>query len=147
MGANLAGGYLSDKLSARFGRKLGRRLTGSVSLAVAAVLMALTPFIGGQFAAVVLLSLSFGAMDLMLPSAWAVCLDVGRKYTGALTGAMNTAGNLGGFVCIKVVSGMAENHGYEKPLFVIAAMLATSAVLFLFIDSSKQLVPEDDAAS
>jgi MFS family permease len=144
MGANVAGGFVSDFLSHRLGRKLGRRLTGTVSLALAAVLMALTPTLPGKVAAVALLSLSFGAMDLMLPSAWAVCLDVGRKYAGAITGAMNTAGNLSGFLCVIVFGNMVgENTGYDRPMYLIAAMLALSSVLFLFINSSKPLVPDE----
>ncbi len=148
MGANVAGGFVSDFLSQKFGRKLGRRLTGTVSLAVAAVLVALTPALPGKMIAVVLLSLSFGAMDLMLPSAWAVCLDVGRKYAGAITGAMNTAGNLSGFICVIVFGNMvSEKTGYDRPLYLIAAMLAFSSVLFLFINSSKPLVPDDPAVA
>ena len=33
-------------------------------------------------------------MDCMLPVAWSVCLDIGRKYAGAVTGSMNMAGQV-----------------------------------------------------
>ena len=31
-------------------------------------------------------------------SAWASCIDIGGKYTGIVSGCMNTIGNLGGAV-------------------------------------------------
>ena len=53
----------------------------------------------GKASAIVLLSLGFGVMDCMLPSAWAICLDTGGACAGAVSGAMNMAGSAGGFVC------------------------------------------------
>jgi len=53
----------------------------------------------------------------MLPTAWAVCLDIGKKYAGAVTGAMNTAGQIGSFissVCFGYI--VKFSHSYELPL-------------------------------
>jgi len=55
--------------------------------------MALVWFTAGKFlSVVVLLSLAFAGSGFMLPVAWAVCLGVGRKSAGAVTGSMNMAG-------------------------------------------------------
>jgi nitrate/nitrite transporter NarK len=103
--------------------------------------MFLGGFIPGKIQVFIFLSLCFGVMDLMLPSAWAVCLDVGKKYAGAISGAMNTAGNIGGFVCAIVFGYLVEATGnYNFPLFIIGGMLLISAFLFLRIDATKQLV-------
>lgn len=140
---NISGGYLSDKLSKKYGLKVGRRLLGVGGLAVAAVLMFLGGFIPGKVQVFVLLSLCFGVMDLMLPSAWAICLDVGKKYAGAISGAMNTAGNLGGFVCATVFGYLVQATGnYNFPLYVIAGMLLIAAFLFLGINPEKQITGE-----
>ena len=96
---NISGGYLTDKLSAKYGLKIGRKALGSTSLAVSAVCMFLAAFIPGKMAVFVFLSLCFGIFDLMLPSAWALCIDLGKQHAGAISGAMNTAGNIGGFFC------------------------------------------------
>jgi MFS transporter, ACS family, glucarate transporter len=82
-------------------------------------------------------------MDLMLPSAWAVCLDVGGKHAGVVSGAMNTAGNLGGFACTVLFGYIVTAFGYNAPLLVIASMLMTSAILFTRIDPTKPLVAEE----
>jgi len=138
---NISGGYLSDKFSKKYGVKIGRRLLGVTGLFVSALFMFLGAFIPGKMEIFIFLSLCFGVMDLMLPSAWAVCLDVGKKYAGAISGAMNTAGNIGGFVCATTFGYLVEvTDNYNFPLFIIAGMLLISAFLFSRIDATKQLV-------
>ncbi len=145
---NIAGGYLSDRFSKKYGVKIGRRLLGVTGLTVSAVFMFLGGFIPGKMQVFIFLSLCFGVMDLMLPSAWAVCLDVGKKYAGAISGAMNTAGNIGGFVCATVFGYLVEITGnYNFPLFIIGGMLLISAFIFLRIDATKQIAVQDDSLS
>ncbi len=143
MVGNIAGGYLSSKLSLKYGLKVGRRLLGVGGLAVSALFMFLAAFIPGKIEVFVFLSLAFGVIDLMLPSAWAICSDIGGRYSGAVSGAMNTAGNIGGFVCATAFGYLIEATGnYNAPLFVITAMLAIAAMLFLLINPTKRLVEE-----
>jgi MFS family permease len=140
MVGNITGGILSDRLSRKYGLKTGRRLLGAGGLAVSAVFMFLAGFIPGKTEVFVFLSLCFGVIDLMLPSAWAVCIDVGRQYSGAVSGAMNTAGNLGGFVCASLFGYLVDATGdYNFPLLVISGMLVISAFLFMQIDPAREL--------
>jgi MFS transporter, ACS family, glucarate transporter len=116
-----------------------RTIRGSLSLAASAVLLAAAALAAGKLSNVILLALSFGMMDLMLPCAWAVCLDVGDRHAG-VTGAMNTAGNLGGFMCTVLFGYLVKAFGnYDGPLFVIATLLMISAILFSRIDSTRRL--------
>lgn len=138
---NISGGYLTDRLSARYGVGIGRKALGSTSLAVSAVCMFLAAFIPGKMAVFVFLSLCFGIFDLMLPSAWALCIDLGRQHAGTISGAMNTAGNIGGFFCGIIFGMLVESSGnYNLPLYLIALMLLVSAILFAFIKPSKPIV-------
>jgi nitrate/nitrite transporter NarK len=94
---------------------------------------------------VILLALGFGVMDCMLPAAWALCLDVGKEYAGVVSGAMNSAGQAGGFVCAVLFGYLVGRFGdYNIPLFVIAAMVLLSALLFWRIDPTRPLVPAAD---
>jgi len=143
MAGNIAGGYLTDRLSVRYGLKVGRKALGTTSLGVSAICMFLAAFIPGKMAVFVFLSLCFGIFDLMLPSAWALCVDLGKQHAGALSGAMNTAGNIGGFCCGILFGFLVESSGnYNLPLYMIAGMLVVSAVLFAFIDAERPLLPE-----
>jgi sugar phosphate permease len=137
---NMTGGFLSDKLSVKYGLRTGRRILGAVALAVSAVCMFLAGFIPGKWQVFLFLSLCFGVIDLMLPSAWAICTDIGRRYAGAVSGAMNTAGNIGGFICASVFGYLVDaTDNYNMPLYVIAGMLVLSAILFTQLDPSKPL--------
>ena len=138
--ANVAGGYVSDAAVRRLGVRRGRTIVGIVCLSLAALLLIATAFTPSKIVAIGLLTAGFGIMDLMLPSAWAVCLDIGGAHAGSVTGAMNSAGQFGGFLCTILFGYIVDHYGdYNAPLFVIAAMLLTSAFLFSRIDRERPL--------
>lgn len=138
---NIAGGHLTDSLTARYGITIGRKALGSSCLLISALCMVLAAFMPGKMSVFIFLSLCFGIFDLMLPSAWALCIDLGKQYAGSVSGAMNTFGNLGGFCCSLMFGYLLSDTGdYNLPLYAIAAMLVLSAVLFAFINPSKPIV-------
>lgn len=140
--ANLTGGFVSDAAVRRFGVRRGRVLVGSTCLATAACLLVMTAITRDRNVAVALLTIGFGVMDLMLPSAWAICLDISGPHAGAVTGAMNMSGQLGGFVCTVLFGYLVrEYNDYDLPLFVIAGMVGLAAFLFTRIDASRPLFP------
>jgi predicted MFS family arabinose efflux permease len=141
---NLAGGQFGDRLARRYGLGPGRRFVGAASLTIAAFFMLASALTPGKAAPIALLSLGFGAMDCMLPSAWAICLDLGKEHSGAFAGAMNSAGQAGGLACSVLFGYLVETTGsYDAPLVVIAAMLMVSALLFLKIDPTRPLIPDE----
>jgi MFS family permease len=137
---NFIGGHLSDFLLRKHGLKLGRRLIGSAALAAAGLLILIAALIDGKAVVIAILAATLGIMDLMLPSAWAVCVDVGREHAGAVSGAMNTAGLVGGFTCTILFGYIVKLTGnYNLPLLAIGTMLLVSACLFVRIDATQQL--------
>jgi len=142
--ANLSGGLVSDHLVKKLGLKWGRRTVGMVGLGASACFMVLTALIRYKYAAVVLLALAYAGSDFMLPVAWAVCLDVGRKYAGAVTGAMNTAGQIGSFLSSVAFGYLVRWFAsYNAMIWPMAGMLAISALLWLKIDPTQELAPEE----
>ena len=142
MGAagNLAGGFLSDAMVAKVGLKAGRRLMGCTGLLGEAVLLTSMTLTRDHTAIVVLSSIGFGIADLMLPTAWAVCLDIGGRRAGVVTGVMNSAGQLGGFVCSVLFGYLVKaTRNYQQPVWIVAAMVLIAAVLFTRIDPTKPL--------
>ena len=146
------------------GLKWGRRTVGIVGLGSAAVFTVATILSSNQYVGLVFLALSYAGSDFMLPTAWAVCLDVGKKYAGAVTGTMNTAGQIGSFISsvlfgyfvgyandwlpamgMPLESGL-RNFRYDLPLAPMTVMLAVSAVLWLKIDPTEQLIGEEEKA-
>jgi MFS transporter, ACS family, glucarate transporter len=141
--ANGLGGSLSDALVRKYGLKWGRRGIGAAGLAFSACFLLLTSLTASRTGAVVFLAFGYGSMDLMLPTAWAICLDVGHKYAGALTGAMNMAGQFGSFMSAIAVGYLVVHfQSYNAPLTFLAFMVFLSSLLFLLIDVSKVLIAE-----
>jgi MFS transporter, ACS family, glucarate transporter len=140
---NVVGGFLCDYLAVRLGLRAGRRSVGTASLAVSALLLVSMTLTRNHVVIVVCSSLGFGVADLMLPAAWAVCLDIGRTRAGLMTGVMNTAGQFGGFVCSVIFGYVVKATGsYNVPVWGVAAMVMIAAVLFTRIDPTRQIVEE-----
>lgn len=141
---NLAGGFLSDRLAGRYGLKVARCGQAAGSLAVSSLLILGLAFAKGKVVVVVLSAAGFGVLDLMLPAAWSLCLDLGRVHAGTLTATMNSAGLAGGFVCTVLFGYLVRaTGGYRAPLSVVAAMLMLSAALFALIDPHRPVWKEE----
>jgi ACS family glucarate transporter-like MFS transporter len=71
---------------------------------------------------------AFGAEMVISPS-WAHCMDIGGARSGAVTGAMNMAGNIGSFVCANLFPMLASWTGSPDTYFwtVLALDLAAAA--------------------
>jgi ACS family glucarate transporter-like MFS transporter len=142
---NLTGGFLSDRLATRYGLKVARCGQASTALAVSSLLILALAFTTDKTLVIVLASLGFGVLDLMLPAAWSLCLDLGRGHAGVLSGAMNSAGLAGGFVCTVLFGYLVrDTGGYRVPLCLIAAMVMMSAILFTLIDPRQPVWKDKD---
>jgi len=132
---NIAGGVLSERLVKRYGRRAAYRAVTAICLVTTASLLAGMSVTPDKLKIAVLASLGLGVMDLMLPSAWAMCMSLGGDFGGTATAVMNTAGNLGGWVGA-IVFGyvVAATGSYNAPLRLVAAMVLASAVLFARVD-------------
>ncbi len=140
---SLLGGFVSDKLVLRFGLKIGRRVVGCLGLGLSSGCVLSAALSTNRYTAVLLLTLGCGLMNCMLPVAWAICLDIGQKHSGSVTGAMNMAGQVGAFISSVAFGYMVVYFGsYDKPLLPLAAMLLVGALCFWAIDPTEKLIAE-----
>lgn len=143
MVGNLVGGVVSERMVIRFGRRKTYRVVTAVCVAVAAMLLLAMSFTHGHTAVVVLATAGFGILDLMLPSAWAMCMSLGGRFGGTATGMMNTAGNLGGWVCTIAFGYVVKATGdYDLPLRAIAGMMILAFVLFACVDCTRGVLEQ-----
>jgi ACS family glucarate transporter-like MFS transporter len=137
---NLIGGAVSERLVERHGRRQTYRWVTSLCLGLTSALLLAMSLVHGHVAIVLLATLGFGVMDLMLPSAWAMCMSLGGPFGGTATGLMNTAGNLGGWVCTVLFGyAVAATGDYNLPLRGVAAMVLIAACIFFRIDCTRGL--------
>src|SRR6185295_19616225 len=94
----------------------------------------------GPLASVAWLRLAVFGVDMALAPSWSVCIDIGGRRAGLVSGTMNMAGNLGSFVTGLAFPYLAAWTGSHLPFFYVAAFLNGVAVLiWQFIDPRRSL--------
>jgi sugar phosphate permease len=139
-GANVAGGWLTDRLAERGGLRVARCWLGSLCFLASAGLLLASTRPDDRVARAVLLALALAAADLALSACWSVCLDIGRGYAGVVTGFMNTFGNLGGVLAPIVFGVVVARYGsWTIPFYVSAGVYVMGALLWLVIDPDRPI--------
>ena len=90
------GGWVTDRLSGRFGLNKGRPWVGAWGMALAALSIIGGAAIEEPFAALALLSLGAGWLYFTIGAFWSSTVDLSKTHAGTLSGVMNTGANLGG---------------------------------------------------
>lgn len=142
-GGNLVGGIASHGVVRRLGLKWGRRSIGLVGLGSAALFTVATVLTHQWLLALIFLSLIYGGVTFQQPTMFAVCLDIGGAYAGAVTGAMNTASQTASFVSTLAFGYLVDRFGnYDVPFAPMGVLLLVGALLWLKVDPTEQLIPE-----
>jgi MFS family permease len=132
---SLAGGAASDWLARRFGARAGLRAPGLAGLPLAALAVAAAVATADGRTAAYLLAAAAGLAALAVAPAWAVCLAIGGRHAGVVSGAMNTFGNLGGVTSPLVVGFCLAAWGsFEAPLYTVAGLYLAAAAAWLLVD-------------
>jgi MFS family permease len=74
--------------------------------------------------------------DLVMPNAWPATMDVGGRFAGTLSGAMNMFGNFAGIVCPPVI-GFILKHSHQNwtlTFYISATVYLLGGVCWLFLD-------------
>jgi MFS transporter, ACS family, glucarate transporter len=138
---SICGGLVSNRVVRRVGLAWGRRSIGIAGLAIATVCVLLVPFVHHWLGALILLSLAYGSITFQQPIVFAVCLDIGGEYAGAVIGALNTASQLGSLASSLIFGLLVERFGnYELPLFPMGILLLIGALLWFKINANEQLI-------
>jgi MFS transporter, ACS family, glucarate transporter len=133
---SLAGGWATTALIRRFDMRRGRKMVCYVSYAGAAILMVLAIQAESVIAAITLMSLSSFSVELSVPASWTTAMDLGGRHVGAVSGAMNTVGQLGGVIAPAIVGFIAQGgkQGWSAALYTAAGVYAIGFLCWLFLD-------------
>jgi len=159
----LVGGFITDWLVRKVGRRLGRKSIGALGHGACMVCFLLCPFMPTALTFFLAISFAGFSADLTMGSSWATCQDIGRRYAAIVAGFMNMVGNFGGFVAI-LISGFVLDYGkaihaqklgttsdllvgtglkdglmigYQINFLVFAAVYVIGVLCWLRIDASK----------
>jgi len=137
----LSGGFVCDYLVKKIGPRWGRAAVALTGLGLSGIFMLISVFTPDNTVATILLSAGLGLMDFTIPASWSTAMDIGGKNAGTITGAMNTAGLLGGTLNTigfgYLVTAFGNN--YHAPVILLAILLIIGALLWLKIDSTKRI--------
>lgn len=130
--AQWVSGFLTDWLYQRYPRWSRRAPALAGFMVAASALLVLTQANSPEMAVALFTLATFGTEMTISPS-WAYCIDIGGGKSGAVSGAMNMVGNLGGFVSASAFPALARWNGGDASLyFLVAALMnVTSAIFWL----------------
>jgi ACS family glucarate transporter-like MFS transporter len=141
--ACLFGGLLTDAFIRRTGdRKWGRRLFGAVGHGVCALCYFLSLTASNPWLFVLAIALAAFWNDLTMGAAWASCIDIGRHYSGIVSGCMNTIGNLGGAaagIATGFVLDHCQPHGWTVNFLLFGSVYVAAMLLWLGFDATKPI--------
>ncbi|HVX66354.1 MAG TPA: MFS transporter [Bryobacteraceae bacterium] len=132
----ITAGMIAARVARLFGSvRTGRRVTAAFGCLGAATLMFLHTGIQDPLGAMIVMGLASFCNDLVMPSAWGACMDIGGKYAGTLSGSMNMMGNLAGGVA-PIAAGyiLAATGNWLIPIYVMAAIYLVGVLCWLAID-------------
>lgn len=133
------GGWVSDRLVERLGRKSGRCIVPLVCLTVSAALLVIGINLTRPLAVALVLALSLGFASAGDGPFWATVIDMAGENGGAASAILNTGGNLGGFFAPVVTPFIASYFGWPCGLYAGSALLAAGAILLLAVDPTKPI--------
>ena len=101
-----------------------------------AILMVLAIRVDSVVTAIALMSLSSFTVELNGPVTWTTAMDLGGRHVGAVSGAMNSIGQMGGAVAPTVVGFLSQGgkQGWSTALYSAAAVYAIGFLCWLFLD-------------
>jgi len=137
---NWSAGSMVDRIYRQNKWVLSRRAPAMVGFFLAALGLVISVYMHHPLTAVIFFSLALFGADMTLPPSWALCIDIGRKHSGAVSGTMNMAGNIGSFVTGLAFPYLQAWTGSVVPFFFVGAGLNLLAVLlWAFVRPDKGL--------
>lgn len=124
---NIFSGWLVDRIYRRGGWALSRRLPAIAGFLLAAGGMVASVGQATPLGAIIWLSLAIFGADMTLPPSWSFCVDIGRKHSGAVSGTMNMAGNLGAFLTALAFPYLLDWTKTVDVFFYVGAVLNVAA--------------------
>ena len=136
-----AGGVI-DAIYRRNHWAASRRVPAMVGFALAVIGLLVSMQMDTVLSTVLWLAVAVYGADMTIAPSWTVCIDIARKNSGAVSGTMNMAGNLGSFITSLAFPYLLAWTGTPMAFFYVGAALnALAIVAWLF--TRPQLKLED----
>lgn len=139
--ADFTGGVTTDRLTKRYGLRIGRCGVGGVSLLLASVLLIAGTASQNGLVAIGLISLALAFSNFLLGASWGTCVDIAGSHAGVVGACMNTAGQIGGFLSPIVTALFVEHYSsWSAPLYLCGLLYFIGALCWWFVDPRQPIL-------
>jgi ACS family glucarate transporter-like MFS transporter len=135
--ASPVGGWISDRLTRRRGKYVGRCGVAVAGMALAALFIALGTRVSGAELASIILAGGAGALYLSQSSFWSVSADMGGNSAGTVSGFMNMCGQFGGVTTASLTPLIGKYWGWNWSFLAAAVFCAGGALAWLFVEPER----------
>jgi ACS family glucarate transporter-like MFS transporter len=136
------GGWISDRLTQRYGKRAGRCGVAVVGMALAAVFIGLGTQVESARLASLVLAGGVGALYLSQSSFWSVTADIAGASAGSASGVMNMAGQFGSVITASMTPLIASHFSWTASFMMAAGLCAAGSVAWLLVDPEVELAHE-----
>jgi ACS family glucarate transporter-like MFS transporter len=119
------GGWLTDRVTERYGPEKGRRGVGAAGMFLTSFFIYSGAVSADPYFAIFLLSAGAGLLYGTVGAFWSSTIDLSKEHSGALSGLMNMGANLGGTLSPTLTPWLGEKFGWP-----VALTFAAGAAFF-----------------
>jgi MFS transporter, ACS family, glucarate transporter len=134
-----SGGWVNDRLTKAFGRRIGRCGVAATAIMLAALLIALGPTVESPRLASIILAGGAGTLYLAQSSFWSVSADIAGPSAGAVSGVMNMGANFGGVVTASLTPLIGERFGWSMSFLTAAGLCVVGAIAWTAVRPDREI--------
>jgi len=135
---SIVGGLISDSLTVKYGKRIGRSGIAVVGIGLCALFVALGTRVASAELASIVLAGGAGSLYLSQSSFWSESADIGGKSAGSVSGVMNMGGQIGGAVTASLTPVIAVSMGWNMAFLLAAVLAACGALAWLLVGRTTQ---------
>jgi ACS family glucarate transporter-like MFS transporter len=137
--ASPLGGWISDRLTRRRGKRVGRCLFAAAAMALSGCFISLAMLARNAQLASLILAGGAGALYLSQSSFWSVTADLAGSSAGSVSGVMNMGGQFGAVVTASLTPLIAAHFGWPASFLTATVLCLAGAAAWLLVDPSASL--------
>jgi MFS transporter, ACS family, glucarate transporter len=143
--ADLLGGVTTDRLTNRFGLRIGRCGVGGVSLMLAGLFLIAGTAAGHPLLSVMLIAIGAASSNFLLGASWGTCIDIAGGRAGLVGACMNTAGQIGGMLSPVIAALLFKRFAsWGAPLYVAGMLYLFGACCWLLVDPRRPVFTKQE---
>jgi len=141
------GGLVSDRLTRRFNKRVGRCIFAFAAMLLAAAFLVTGSKVESAALASVVLAGGAGSLYLSQSAYWSITADISGDSSGSVSGLMNMGGQIGGAVTASLTPAIAGAYGWTASFLVAAALCSLGGLAWLLVNPEHSLIVEERTES